>query len=217
MSYLQYAFAAPVRDTFQSLYGRPPRLCQEDYERIRRIRGDFYTEFLRDAKRLVSEHGKKLIVELESGMEVPPSLDCRMQRPMDWRTWLKEGIPDEIRLKWWTMESTFVHEQVLPLARQRCIPVHIISRCLHTGLDIRAREMAELVIGGACAAGFSGYSFYEQQNLMDLSPEGRSTLKGPVRAYFARAREALAAMEQHERNASCGLHPGSVRETRRGH
>lgn len=191
MSYLKYAFAQPVRETFQGLYGREPKAVPEDYERVRRIRGDCYTEFIRAAKRLVSQSNKKLVVELESGIEVPPTLDCRMQLPMDWRAWIREGLIDEIRLKWWTAESAFVHEEVLPLARKHDIPVHLISRCLHEGFTPRAIELAERVIGGACAAGFSGYSFYEHQNLMDMNSAGRSTLKGPVRAYFERARELL--------------------------
>jgi len=72
--------------------------------------------------------------------------------------------------------------------------LHRVRRCLHAGLDTHAVEVAELTIEGTCIAGFAGYGFYEQQNLMDLSPEGRSTLKGPVVAYFARARRVLAAM-----------------------
>lgn len=194
MSYLKYAFAPPVCETFRSMYGREPRAEPDDYERVRRIRGDCYTDFLREAKKLVAGHGKKLIIELESGIEMSPALDCRMQLPMDWQTWLREGVMDEIRLKWWTMESPFIHENVLPLARKHGVPVHITSRCLHQGLGARATELADLVIGGACAAGFAGYSFYEQQNLMDLNPEGQPTLKGPVRQYFEKAREALAAI-----------------------
>jgi hypothetical protein len=56
--------------------------------------------------------------------------------------------------------------------------------------------MAELVIGGACAAGFSGYSFYEHQNLMEMNPEGCLALKGPVESYFHKAREVLRQMAQ---------------------
>jgi hypothetical protein len=196
MSYLKYAFAQPVCETFRSLYGRAPSPNPEDCERIRRIRGDFYTQFLRDARKLVSARGRKLVIELESGVEVPARYDCRMALPMDWKAWIEEGIADEIRLKWWTAESTFVHEQVLPLARRHSIPVHLISRCLHEGLGFRAVEMAERVIGGACAAGFSGYSFYEHQNLMEMNPEGCLALKGPVESYFHRAGEVLRQMSE---------------------
>jgi len=192
MQFLKFAFAEPVRAAFKDRYGRDPRPEERDYARIRAIRGEFYTQFMREAKELARTRGKKFIIELESGIEVPPSLNCRMQLPMEWRKWIREGIPDEIRLKWWTAESPFIHAEVMPLARRHGIPVHIISRCLHTGVDVRAREMAQLTFGRACAAGFAGYCLYEQQNLMDMNPEGYSWLKGPVRAFLEEAGRSLA-------------------------
>jgi len=191
MSYLKYIFAAPVRETFRQLYGRDPEARPEDYERIRRIRGEAYTEFMREAKKLTAARGKKLIAELESGIEVPASLDVRMQLPMEWRTWITEGIVDEVRMKWFTAESRFVHEEVLPLARKHEVPVHVISRCLHSGMGVRAVEMARLMVGGACTAGLSGYGFYEHQDMMNLNPEGVPTLKGSVKPYFDEARRTL--------------------------
>ena len=190
-SYLKYTLAKPVLRAFRRATGRPPRTTHEDYQLIRALRGGFYTDFIREARELTSSRDKKLIVELESGVEIPPEYDCRMQLPIGWRQWLEEGLVDELRLKWWTAESRFIHEEVLPLAHKSGVPVHITSRCLHEGFGLRAAEMAEKVIGGACAAGFSGYSFYEHQNLMDMNTEGRSTLKGPTRAYFGKAQEVL--------------------------
>ena len=191
MHYLKYAFAEPVRQAFERLYGREPGLCAADYERVRRIRGEAYTEFIRAAKQLTASRGKKLIVELESGIEVPASLNCRMQLALEWRKWIEEEMIDEIRLKWWTAQSPFVHAEILPLARRHGIPVHLTSRCLHTGIDVRARELGQLLFGGAQAAGFDGYCLYEQQNLMDLNPAGRSTFKGPVRTFLEAARQSL--------------------------
>lgn len=198
MCYLKYAFAEPVRDAFRDQFGRDPRPEPEDYQRIREIRGGFYTEFIRAAKRLVSGRGRRLMVEFESGIEVPAQFDVRMQLPMEWRRWIDEGLVDEIRMKWFTAQSPFVHDEILPLARRKGIPVQLISRCMHTGIEIRGEEMAERIVGGACVAGFSGYTFYEQQNLMDLNPEGISTLKGPVVPFFRKARETLARMAGEE-------------------
>ena len=196
MCYLQYAFAPAVCEAFRSIHGREPRCDADDYQRVRRIRGDFYTQFIRDARKLTADRGRKLTVQLESGIEVPDHLDCRMQIRLDWRTWITEGLVDEVRLKWFTAESAFVHEQVMPLARQHGVPVHLISRCLHTGMDIRWYEMADRLIGGAATAGFDGYNFYEQQNLMDLNPEGVTTLKGPTAPFMHRAREMLGQSEE---------------------
>ncbi|HVF11199.1 MAG TPA: hypothetical protein VNA16_10370, partial [Abditibacteriaceae bacterium] len=64
MTWLKYAFAPAVCETFQSLYGREPQLTPEDYERVRRIRGDFFTQFLRDTKKLTAQAGKKLAFQI---------------------------------------------------------------------------------------------------------------------------------------------------------
>jgi len=184
MHYLKFAYAQPVIDTFRSMYGRAPRPEPVDYERIRRIRGECYTEFMRSGKRLASAMGRRFMAEIESGVEVPPHMNVRMQLPLEWEKWIREGIVDEIRLKYWTAENPFIHERVLPLARRHGVPVQLISRCLHTGLGIRTREIAHALSTNACSAGFDSYCFYEQQNLLDWNPEGVPTLKGPVRAAF---------------------------------
>jgi hypothetical protein len=67
-----YAFAEPVRETFRSMYGREVTRSWQDCERVRRIRGDFYTGFFRDAHKVTAAAGKKLIAHLEHGIEVPP-------------------------------------------------------------------------------------------------------------------------------------------------
>ena len=192
--YLKYAFAEPVRETFKSMYGREPEMRDDDYERIRNIRGDFYTQFIREVSKLVRGSGKKLSVELESGIEVPANLHCRMQLPLQWRKWIEEGLVDEVRAKWMSAQSTFLHEEVLPVARRHGVPVQIISRCLHNGLSHRPRETADMLIGGAVAAGFDAYNWYEQQNLVDTNQAGYPMLKGPVRPYFDRVRQTLAEL-----------------------
>jgi len=193
MQYLKYAFAAPVCDEFLSRYGRVPRLCEEDYIRIRRIRGEFYTEFMRAGSAEARKWGRKFICILESGVEVPAELDVRMHLPLEWRRWITEGLLDEIRLKYFTAESRFVHEDVLPLARKHGVRVTLTSRCLHTGIGLRGVELARQTIRNAIDAGFDGYCLYEQQNLMDMNPLGRATLKGRVSEWFAEARSEIAS------------------------
>lgn len=191
MSYLRLAFAPVVRDTFASLYGRVPRPDPEDYERIRRIRGDAYTQFLRDARRLASAAGARLAVHLENGMEVPPHLDTRMQIAWDWRAWIREGIADEITLKWFSERSRFVHEQVLPLCRRHGVPVHVCSRNLDGGMTERGVEFVESVLTRCAEAGLAGYNLYETANLMALNPAGRPWPKHNTAAVMAHARRVL--------------------------
>jgi len=161
MDYMMYAFAEPVREAFRSLYGREVTPSWEDSERVRRIRGDFYTEMFREAKRLASKAGKRFVAHLEAGIEVPPSCDQRMQMHEDWQTWINEGIVDEIILKWWFPQSPFIHENVMPLAKKRGIPIHICGRNSSLRNTVRAVERAEALMRDAMAAGFAGYAFYE--------------------------------------------------------
>ncbi len=194
MHYLKFAFAQPVLETFRSVYGRDPECRDDDYEKIRNIRGDAYTQFVRDASTLIHSRGKKFIAEIESGVEVSSSMHCRMQLPMQWRRWITEGLIDEIRVKWYSPWSIHVHDEILPLARKHDIPVHVISRCLHQGPSHRFIEVGAQTIADAARSGFAGYSWYEQQNFMDTNAEGFPMFKGPMPAYFAAVREALNAM-----------------------
>lgn len=182
MHYMKYAYAAPVVTAFRERWGRDPEAGVEDETRIRRIRADFYSQFIRDASVLTRARGGKFMVELESGAEIPDTLSSRMQLPMEWRRWIEEGWLDEIRLKYFTAENPFIHREVLPAARARGIPVQLISRCLHQGVDLRTREIGALLGRRATASGFSGYCLYEQQNLMDINQEGLTEVKGPVGA-----------------------------------
>lgn len=175
--WLRYAFAAPVREAFAARYGRAVEAVEADYERVRLLRGEAVTQFLRDAKARTHAAGRKLVVHLECGIEVPPRLHTRMQLHLDWQRWIREGLADELMLKYWGSQSVWVHEQVLPLARQHGVPVHIcdmnFTLSSPTGVE-RARRLA----AEALAAGFAGYSFYETHSYLKLNPRGVPTVIG---------------------------------------
>jgi len=164
MDYLSMAFAPAVRAAFRAEHGRDPEPTWEDAVRVRQVRGRAYTEFLRGAKRLAAQAGKRLAVHLEAGIEVPPEVDQRMQFNLEWATWIREGIADEIILKWWFSQNPFIHEQVLPLARRHGIPVHIVDRNNSLNNTPRAIERAMALAGESRLAGFSGYAWYEAAN-----------------------------------------------------
>lgn len=191
MSYLRLAFAPVVRDTFASLYGRAPRPEPDDYERIRRIRGEAYTAFLRAVRRQTAAAGAKLCVHIENGMEVPPHLDTRMQIAWDWRGWISEGIVDEVTLKWFSERSRFVHEHVLPVCRRHGVPVHVCSRNLDGGLTERGVEVIESVLERCAAAGLAGYNLYETANLTCLNPAGATWPQHNTAAVMVHARAVL--------------------------
>ena len=189
MNYLQHAFAPVVVEKFRQQWGREPAATPNDYEQIRRLRGAAFTDFVRAARQLANERGKKLMVELESGMEVGPQFDTRMQIFWDWKTWLEEELFDEISLKFWTPYSRFVHQQIMPIARQKNLPVHVITRNLNGVMDERSLETLPRLARDARELGFAGLNFYEAANLIEMNPEGVSFAKGMAVEVMKRIRQ----------------------------
>lgn len=194
-SWLLFAFAPAVRDEFRRRFGREVEAKPEDYERIRKIRGEFYTDFIRAASQMTRRYGKKFCVHLEPGVEVPAHNHVRMQMTLDWKTWLAEGLLDEITLKYWSSQSTWVHEQVLPLARKAGVSVYICDRNFALNTP-RAMELGEWSVVNAANAGFAGFNFYENCSYFYLNAEGASWPIGLADHALKRAFAALRAENQ---------------------
>ncbi|MHC4887604.1 MAG: DOMON domain-containing protein, partial [Planctomycetota bacterium] len=79
VDWLAYMYAEPVLEAFRSEFGREPEPCNEDYTRIRIIRGRFYTEFVREASAMARRAGKKFMHHIENRMLVPPQFDTYCQ------------------------------------------------------------------------------------------------------------------------------------------
>lgn len=192
--YLAIAYAEPVREAFRKRYGRESQPIPEDYERIRRLRGEAFTQFMMKAKRRVAEKGKKLCVHFEGGQEVPPHHDMRMQINFEWEKWIIERLVDEITVKAWAARSPFVHERLLPLARKVGIPVHLCSRnsCLVNGGDV---FQAERLVAEAMEAGFSGYHFYEAADYLYVNSQGVAATRFNALAALQRASQRGGAYD----------------------
>lgn len=88
-----------------------------DYPTIRRINGNAYTQFLREARDLIKSRGKKLSVQLYSQMLMP---DDRIGRTnyippnfeWQWETWVRE-IADELEFRGvWTLRPENLRQVV---------------------------------------------------------------------------------------------------------
>jgi len=176
-SWLMYAFAGTVRDTFRERFGRDIAMTNEDYTQVRIIRGEYYTDFMRDVRRLANQYGKKVAAHLEPGIEVPIEMNIRMQMQVDWKRWIAEGLIDEITLKYWTPQNKFIQEEVLPLARKANIPVYQGERNFVLN-GPRAFEIAEWVAKNTYRAGLAGFNFYEVHSYYYLNPAGESWTVG---------------------------------------
>jgi hypothetical protein len=195
-SYLQLAYAEPVRVEFRRRFGREVEATPGDYERVRRIRGEAYTQFMRDARALANRYGRKLAAHIEWGADVPAHLDTRLQLQMvvEWQRWIRERLVDEVSLRGWACWNRYVHRHLLPLAHRHGVGVHIITKNLPGGLDLRAMELCERFVKEACRAGFSGYNFYEADNLLRMNAEGIPMSIGNTESAVRNAARSLARM-----------------------
>ena len=89
----EYGFNEPVLKAAQG---------KTDFVSLSKINGDSYTQFLREAKKLVKSRGKSLTVHLETELIIPDDRGKPSSLPFNfewqWETWAKE-IADELEIR----------------------------------------------------------------------------------------------------------------------
>jgi hypothetical protein len=99
-----YGYNEPVVEEFRRMHGYEPGGSAQDRDRIARIRGDYYTAYLREMSRRVRGLDKRLQFHLHTEafrpdpvhgqiMGFPPNVH------FDWKTWIAEGLMDAATLR----------------------------------------------------------------------------------------------------------------------
>ncbi|MDA1143015.1 MAG: hypothetical protein O3B01_31025 [Planctomycetota bacterium] len=189
--WLGYMFAEPVLAEFRNQFGRAPEPIAEDFTRIRRIRGAFYTQFLREAKAMAEGAGKKLILHVENRMIVPAEGDCYTQIFWDWRTWVKEGLADEIDLKYLGPNQQAAYREIVPLARKHGIKVNWVSADPEPRGHPRSIHEAPLIARRAAEAGLDGINLYELWLYRRMTQTGYPMTRGSGEAIIRKIRACL--------------------------
>lgn len=179
-----YSFARPIVEAYRRQHGVDILSEPFSWPELRRIRGEFWTEFLRGAKALTRKYGKKLSLHFEPGMDRDARLmgdEQALGWQWDWKTWIEEGLADEIVLKHIYPEHPFVRREILPRCKARGIPVHVSAwfgtPACRTGKDkARMAKLYKTMIERLCRAGIRGYNFYEA--LSWLGPNANGKLAG---------------------------------------
>jgi len=109
LEWQEYGFnEIPCRE-FEGRYGIDPRHEDFDMQAWRRLRGESYTQFLREASERVRSRGKRFAVHIDDQMEGGPDVSTHMEIHWDWETWLNEKLPDEVIFKSLSEESVRRH------------------------------------------------------------------------------------------------------------
>jgi len=104
----EYIYSDIACNEYKKRYGVDPRTEPFDLDKYYAIRGEYITEYLRDLRPLFKKYKKKLAISLNAdNMEWPQrwiggqqdSLFVQQGRiKWDWRTWVKEGLVDELNV-----------------------------------------------------------------------------------------------------------------------
>ncbi len=171
-SWLQYAFAPSVISEFERQYGRKPEAGEEDYARIRLLRGEALGAFLSEARARIRKNQKKLIFQIECGSELPAANESRMAIYADYEKWIASGLFDELHARAITGHSPWLRNVILPLAHKHGVEVHLITRNQSKGLDIRDCVETQRMVSDARQMGYHGLNFYESANLYEIGADG---------------------------------------------
>ena len=111
----EYIYSDFAVQDFKKRYGVDVRTQPFDLEKYYSMRGEYITQYLRDLRPVYLKHHKKLAMALNSeNMEWPQlwlcgasiwpktaTVPCILQQgrvKMDWRTWVREGLVDELHV-----------------------------------------------------------------------------------------------------------------------
>jgi hypothetical protein len=102
----QFIYSDLAVKTFKERYGVDVLTQPFDMDKFLAMRGEFVTQYLREMRALFNKHGKKLAFYIDAREpEIPqrwpsyPGILVPGRVKMDWRTWVKEGLVDEIALR----------------------------------------------------------------------------------------------------------------------
>ncbi|NQU12261.1 hypothetical protein HQ590_15810 [bacterium] len=180
LAWAEFGFEPPVRDEFLRRYGVD--LWQtDDFDRVawRKLRGEGYTEFVRQARQLCTSRQKPLGLHVSPTLEMDPVAGAAMEIHWDWRTWLTEGLADSVTLKeiW---PKTDLAEEVLALTRPRGIATIFCPYAANSFRDPGGERVIADWIRLAREGGGDGYQFYECAAVIKGTSDGRILMEQPA-------------------------------------
>ena len=196
-----YGFNEPILTEYERRYGVNPDTAPYDPDLLGTLRGEFYNQFLRAAKRRLAAAGKRLqaYIEVESFRSAGGVQARRVTRPghitFDWRNWMRSGLLDEATFMTaiWTPEEALADplgQEVVKLASECGIPLHLRY---YMAISRDGRFHADLLEDLYRFEGLAGYNLYEAASLYDtqqLGPDGQL-------AFYPGMTEALHGRIRH--------------------
>jgi uncharacterized lipoprotein YddW (UPF0748 family) len=110
----QFGFNEPVCEDFKRIFGRD--ILTEDFslQNWRDLHGSYLTKLLKELKKDIETEGMKMSIGCSRGEIIGPPLG---NTTLNWRTWIKEGIVDDLIIN--------QNSPYCPCSWERLWPMHI--------------------------------------------------------------------------------------------
>lgn len=179
LTWAEYGYEQPVRDAFLERHG-VDIWATDDFDRtaLRRLRGEQYTAFYREARSLLTGRGLPMRLHVSPTLDLDPRIGGAMDMHFDWRTWIDEGLADAVTLKEIYPRSALADE-VIERARRRGMRMFFspfANNIFNAGDGVR---ICASRIEWARRNGCDGFQFYESCAAMHGRPDGGMAVKQP--------------------------------------
>ena len=193
--FFSYGFNDVVVEEYRHRYGQSVAEKDIDLLLLSQLRGVYFTDFLRQATRLVRSRGKRTQMHLNVEFLRPDPRPSRYTAypwniSYDWRGWLKEGLFDEATLRTFEYTPEFVlndpfSQEVISACQQRGMPIHY-NRYVNGTPSHYADEIEMIYRDGR----FDSFIIYEYYWFMEIEEQGGvQPLDGWFKAIQDKARE----------------------------
>lgn len=182
-SWGEYGFEEPVRDEMLRRTGVDIWETDDfDHDLWRRVRGDGWTQFIREASAVVRGRGKKLTVHIDGHFDGAPGRGGAMNMVSDWRSWITERLIDGVTGKALWPGASFSRD-VVALAHAHHVPVSYAPYCNnffedrstanHIGDSPAGCHIpVDRLIHWGRAHGYDSFLFYECASALRARPDG---------------------------------------------
>ena len=184
MDFENYGFGQPIVEEFERRHGVD--IAREPFDRgaWRRLRGEYFDLFLKEASDLLLAHGKERWIHLTGFplMDQQPSEPSPYQIFWNWEKWLKEGWVDVVNFKRFQGRGLSPeYERRMEVFYQKavncCRDLHLSMAFTPNGGN-KWKAMEDIVkgefenIARASRDGFDVYNIYEANTYIHLTDDG---------------------------------------------
>ncbi len=130
----EFGFNEPIVEEFKRRYGVDIRTQPFDKQAWYKLRGEYFTQFLRELHAALSANGKKLAMTLQAdNPNFPqPWYGTQTGKPgagmiyLDWETWVTEGIVDELCI-WTGPDKEKLADRMLQVCKGRPVELTVLG------------------------------------------------------------------------------------------